>query len=404
VTTLQFNPLDPELIRDRHAIYRRFRDAGPVHFEETLGAHFVWGHDEARQVLKAPGGELHFAEFQSTRLPDGVRADEQPYCQGLRDFLLAKMGEDHSRVRRTFVKHFTPARVSAMHDQMTVRANDLVDTFVDRGEVEIMEAFALPLPLSLISSLLGIDESESARIAVHLRHFKLAIQLTPLDHDQLEQVNSGFARLQEIFTEIIAERRQNPGGDLLSMLISEHERGELTEGELFAAAWGLYAAGHESTAGFTGLSLITLLDHPDQLAALREDPTLITGAVEELFRYRGFAEATHRILPEAIELAGHRIPAGTPIVVYFTSANRDERWCPRAEEFDITVPRPGDHFAFSDGPHKCAGRHLARATVGVALSTLLARLPNLRLAGEVQWDLENLPIISAKRIPLAWDT
>jgi cytochrome P450 len=404
VSTLQFNPLDPELVRDRHSIYRRFRESGPVHFEEALGTYFVWGHEEARQVLRAPGGELHFAEFQATRLPAGVSAEEQPYCQGLGDFLLAKMGADHRRVRATVAKHFTPVRVAAMREQMTAKAGELVDGFAGQGEVEIMEAFALPLPLSSISSLLGIGAADSARIARHLRHFKLAIQLTPLTPGQLDQVNAGFATLREIFSEIIAARRANPGEDLLSMLISEYERGELTEEELFAAAWGLYAAGHESTAGFIGLSLLVLLEHPEQLLALRKDMTLIPTAVEELLRYRGLAEATHRILPEPIEVAGHRIPAGTPIVVYFTSANRDERWCPRAEEFVITAERPTDHFAFSDGPHKCAGQHLARATLSVALSTLLTRLPNLRLDGEVEWDLENLPIITAKRVRLAWDT
>lgn len=403
VAALAFDPFAPGLAIDPFPTYRRLRTRAPVHYEQALGTYFVWGHEEARQVLRHPDGDLRFVDFQATRMPDGVDAREQAYCKGLRDFLLAKGGEDHRRVRGAYARHFTPGRVDRLRAKIATRANELIDAFEADGEVEIMESYALPLPLSIISELLAIDAAHAERIAGHLRHFKLAIQFTPLDQAHLGLVNQGFEGLQRCFAEIIAERRRNPGDDLLSQLVAEADAGTLSDGELFAAAWGLYAAGHESTAGFTGTSLVTLLEHPDELALLRESPDLVPSAVEELLRFKGLAHATHRILPEPIELGGHTIPAGTPIVVYFTSANRDERWCPHGEAFDITRERPGEHLAFSDGRHKCAGRHLARATLTAALGALIARLPHLRIEREIEWDTENLPIITPKRLHLAWE-
>ena len=398
-----FNPFDPRLVETPYEIYREQRERAPVTYEESLGAYFVWGYEEAREVLRNPHGDLRYVEFQRTRLPEGIGPEDQPYCQAVRDLVLMKAGDEHKRVRATFAKHFTPRRVEALRDRITTKARELLEGFKADGHTELMESFARPLPLFTVGKLLGISEADTARIAEHVHYFELAIQFVPLNGEQLEHVNAGFGALREIFSEIIANRRANPGDDLLSMLITEGDAGALTDGELIAAGWGLYATGHDTTAQFLCSAIVTLLEHPDQLALLQQEPDRIPGAVDELLRFRGFAPVTHRILSEPLELAGCRIPANTPILVYLAAGNHDPRWCPHAEELDLWAESSPDHLAFSDGPHKCVGRHLARLTLTIELETLLGNLRGLRLNGDVEWNHDNLPIIAPRRLPLAWD-
>ena len=400
---MRFNPFDPRLAVDPYTVYREVLRDGPAHYDPELGTCFVWGHDEARNVTRIPTGDLRFVEFQAARLPAGRAPADQAYCQGLRDFVVAKSGDDHRRVRGTFARHFTPARVASLHAMTLDTAHGLVDRFAADGRAEMIAAFASPLPLTVISSLLGIGSADTERIAEHLLYFTRAIQFLPMSEEELDHVNEGFVGLRQCFEEIVANRRDDRGDDLLSMLITEADDGVLSHGELLAAAWGLYAAGYETTTGVIGLALLTLLEHPDQLALLRADRSLIPGAVEELLRFRGLSQAVHRIFPEPVEVGGETVPPGAPVVCYIAAGNHDERWCTDPSRFDVTRSGPADHLTFSDGPHKCPGQHLARSTIAVAIETVLDRLPGLRLAGEVTWNTRNLPLLPVEELPLAWD-
>lgn len=396
-----FNPLDPRLIEDPYPVYREIRDADPVHFEEMLGWWFVMSHAEAAETLRVQDGDLRFVEFQHARMGRDVTAE--PYVEGLRDFVLMKGGEDHKRVRRSFNQLFTPARVNGMRDTMVATAHDLLDAFPQQGSADLMTVFALPLPLSIISRLLDISPAEEHEIDGLLKHFKLAIQFLPMTDEQLDQANASIGGLTEYFTDLIARRRRNMGDDLLSMLIAEADAGHLTEPELVANAWGLYGGGHETTANTMCTAILTLLEHPEQLEMLRNDPSLVGQTVDEVLRYCGPTQATHRIFDHEMELGGHTIPADTPIVVYLAAANHDEKWCPHADTFDITRTEPRNHLTFSEGPHKCVGRHLAKVTLEVALEVLVSRLEGLRLDGEVEWDRENLPFRAPTGLNIAWD-
>lgn len=401
VNQVTFNPLDPRLVEDPYPVYRQVRESDPVHFEEMFGWWFVMSHQEATTTLREPGGDLRFVEFQHARM--GRDMTDEPYCRGLRDFVLMKGGEDHKRVRRSFNRLFTPARVNAMRDQMLATANDLLDRLPNQGTADLMEVFAMPLPLSIISRLLNVSPDDERNIDGLLKHFKLAIQFLPMTDEQLAQANASIGGLTEYFANMITERRKNMSDDLLSMLIEEADAGDLTEDELVANAWGLYGGGHETTANTMCTAILTLLQHPDQLDMLRNDPSLIPQTVDEVLRYCGPTQATHRIFDHEIELGGHTIPADTPIVVYLASANHDESWCPHADRFDITRTEPKSHLTFSEGPHKCVGRHLAKVTLEVALEALVSRLEGLRLAGEVEWDKENLPFRAPTGLVVTWD-
>lgn len=399
---LAFNPLDPRLVDDPHAVYREVREAnGHVHVQKGLGLCVVMGLEEGREVFRQ-GGDLRFLEFQRVR--QGNAVEGEPYCRGLRDFVLMKAGEDHKRVRGTFSRQFGPARVEAMRDQIAETAHSLIDRFADDGEVELMEAFAAPLVLSSITRLLDVPEEDVPQIVEWLEGFKVAIQGLPMNDQQLAMANSSIESLRSYFTGLLAQRRERPGDDLLSRLVAEADADNLTEDELVANAWGLYAAGGETTTGAVGNAVITLVEHPDQLQLLIEDPTLLPNAVEELMRFAGPGQAQFRMLRHEIELAGCPIPADTPIAIYFAASNRDPRCYEDPERFDITRdPPPRDHLGFGSGPHKCAGQHLARATLAAALTALFTRLDGVRIAGDIEWPTDSMLFRGPVRLPIAWE-
>jgi cytochrome P450 len=395
-----WNPLDPALAEDPYPRYAALRQRDPVYFEPLLGWWFVTGHDEASQVLREPGGELRFEEFQRMRM--GRDMSDEQYCRGLRHFVPTVGLDDHRRIRATFKKHFTIKAVRELREQVTAVAHELINAMEPQGRAELMHNFALPLPLATISSLLDIPAEDQEQIAGYLRHFLLAIQMLPMDDDKLAKANASISGLQDHFARVVARRRQNLGDDLLSMLVREADDGVLTEEELIANAWGLYAGGQDTTAASICAAVTMLLENPDELQRLQDDPALLPAAVEEVLRFAGPSQATHRIFDHEITVGGHTIPADTPVILYLIAANRDPRWIEAGEEFNIGCPRPANHLTFSDGKHKCPGSHLARMTVEVALEVLISRLDGLRLDGEVEWDTENLPSLSPRKVPIAW--
>jgi hypothetical protein len=395
-----WNPMDPALIDDPHARYRALREVDPVYFEETLGWWFVTGHEEATEVLRAPDGEMRYLDFQQMRM--GRDVSEEPYCRGLSSFLPTVSLEDHHRIRGTFKKHFTPKRVQAMRDDVTATAHALLDAVHAEGKMDLCPAYTSKLPLASISKLLAIPESEQAQIAEHITHFKLAIQFLPMNDEELAKANASISGLGEQFTALIARRRENLGEDLLSVLIREADEGVLTEDELVANAWGLFAGGFDTTGSAIAGAMVQLFEHPEQLNTLRADFSLIPDAVEELLRFAGPVQAQHRIFPREITVGGHTIAPGTPIVTYLIGANRDERWIPGGEQLDVTRTGTHAHLAFGNGAHRCPGRHLATMVTEVALETLFTRLDRLRLDGDVVWDTENLPSVMPKSVPVAW--
>jgi cytochrome P450 len=398
---MTWNPLDPQLADDPYPRYAALRDDDPVYFEEAFGWWFVTGHAEAMRVLREPGGEMRFVEFQQMRM--GRDVSDEPYCQGLRHFVPATGPEDHKRIRGSFKRHFTPKRVTAMREEMAGVARDLVQTLRPRGAADLIPDYAQPLPLLSISSLLDLSEEDQQRIVKHLTHFKRAVQFLPMDDAALAKVNATITGLEEAFRDIIARRRDRLGDDLLSMLIREADEGTLSEDELVANSWGLFAGGYDTTGGAIGTGMIELLKRPDQLERLRSDPSLIADAVQELLRYVGPVQAQHRVFPHEIEVGGHTIAPDTPVICYLIASNRDPRWLGDPDQLDVSREGLRGLLSFGDGERKCPGRHLAAMTMEVALSALITGLDGLRADGPVVWDVENLPALMPKSVPIAWD-
>jgi pimeloyl-[acyl-carrier protein] synthase len=397
-----FNPLDPELAIDPFPALRRLRDRERVHFVEALNMYVVTGHAEARTVLRRPDGDYRFAAFQQGRVGD-LSSDPtaEPYCVGLSNFVLMKSGEDHRRARAAFARQFTHRHVDELRDRITQNADRLIDGFAHRGLVELVQEYAKPLPLATIAELLAVPEHDREVVGKAVSGFMVAIEFRPFDSSTLEVANRSIQILDDYFTGLIHERRRSPGDDLLSLLIAEADAGALTERELLSNVWGLFVGGHDTTEAGIANTMATFLAYPDQLQILRDDPTLIPNGVDEALRFNGPAGVSHRIFCEPVELAGRLIPADTPILVYFTAANRDETFCQDGERLDVRRKVPLDHLAFSSGPHNCPGRHLARATVQIAIGALLRRLPDVLLQ-EVAWDTAAIGPRKVAKLIVRW--
>jgi hypothetical protein len=386
---------------DPYPLYAAVSEHCPVTQVEGLGWYAALSFETVEQVLLQRGGSHGYVEFQKMRAPDG---DQQPYCKAAMDFVFVMEGNDHRRVRGAFTRAFTKARVDALRPFIRKNAHELIDGFQARSECELMASFCRPLPLATISAMLGVSPQDQAKVAGLISGYALAFQFFPLDGTQVAATNDAVLGLQEYFGGLVARRReQPPGEDLMFALIAEADAGNLSEAELLAQVYGLYAVGHETTAMSMGNSTLCFLDHPDQLEIMRSDPALVPGAVSETMRHHGLVQGTQRIFTEDIEVAGHTVPAGTPIVAFLASANRDDAAFPDPDRFDVTRARTAPHLAFGRGAHACAGQQLALAQLEIGIEVLFERLPGLALAGEVEWNTTSLVFHGPDRLPVRWD-
>jgi cytochrome P450 len=326
----------------------------------------------------------------------------EPYFQVIENNVLMKAGEDHRRIRRAIGTNLSAAVSEALRDPIREVAENLIDGFAEDGRVELMRAFADPLPMRSISLLLDLGEDVEENMHEWVEGFNLATQMIPLDSEQLARANDSLTAIQDRFSRLVAERRASPGDDLTSRMIAAADEGLLTEEELVSNVWLLYVAAFDTTALTIGSSVVTLLEHRDQLQKLLADPSLLPPAVEELLRYVGPVHGTHRLLEAPIRLGDKEIPADTPVMVYLSGANHDDSWCPHADDFDLERKPPSEHLAFGDGPHKCPGRHLARVMVGAAIEALFTRLKGLSVE-ELEWNRNALIFRGPERLVVTWD-
>jgi cytochrome P450 len=396
-----FNPFAPGMAEDPYPTYTELRKQGPLHQVEGMQMYAAVGYDEVVQVLRERGGSHRYAEFQKMRV--GPHAANERYCKGISEFVLMKEGDDHKRVRNAFIRAFTHERVDALRPEIERIAHSLIDAIEADGQAEIIEAFAMKLPLRTISRLLLVPEDQQDEIVKLMEGFAIGIGWLPMDDAALAKANAAIAGLEATFATLIAERRAALGDDLLSALIAEADAGNLTEAELLAQAWGLYAAGHETTGAELGNVIITLVDHPDQCAELIADRSLIPAAAEEIMRYRGLAQGPIRLFDHEIEIAGQTIPADTPIIPYVASANRDERKIENGDSFDIHRTQTLRQLSFSHGIHTCAGQHLAMSEIEIAIEVFFSRLRNVRIK-EIDFNQNAIIFQGPRRMLIEWNT
>jgi cytochrome P450 PksS len=306
----------------------------------------------------------------------------------------------HTRLRSLVSKVFTPRRVEDLRPRIEAICQQLLDTALPRGGVDLLDAYAFPVPITVIAELLGVPLEDQ-----HQFREWTGVLINPRAHGGLEAQRKAGMQFITYFQELIARRRGTPQEDLLSGLLAVEEQGDrLNPLELVSMLFLLLVAGHETTVNLIGNGVWALLKHPEQLERLRADPALIDSAVEEMLRYASPVEtSTARFTVEELELFGQRVPAGEMVSAALLSANHDPEQFPEPERFDLTR-EPNRHIAFGFGSHFCLGAPLARLEASIAINALLARIPRLCFASDpdaLSWR-ESAFIRGLKHFPVAF--
>ena len=378
--TPSFDFATPEFRRDPYPFYARLRREMPIirlHQGRRGESFYLSRYDDVMALIK------DVDRFGNDKRSAGHKVSwlESKLSMGMADSMVMKDGGDHRRLRTLAHKAFTPMRVAALEQRIVQLADGLLESAVARGNqggMDLIADFALPLPVAVISDMMGVDER-------HRPHFhrwmKGILDLEAAGPLELLTNVPDMIRLGRFLRALIAERRRHKGDDLLSALVEAEEAGDkLSFDELVASTLIILLAGHETTVNLIGNGLLALLDHPDQLERLRAHPELMEPAVEEMLRYTSPVQLNApRYACEDTELCGVPIPKGAAVCPILGSANHDEAQFEEAERFDI-ARQPNRHVSFGYGPHFCLGAPLARLEARVAFRALLQRFGELRLA------------------------
>ncbi|MEP6839434.1 MAG: cytochrome P450, partial [Bradyrhizobium sp.] len=330
---------------------------------------------------------------------------EEPVFRSMSHWMLQQDPPDHTRLRGLVVKAFTARRMEDMRPRIQHIVDETLDRILPQGKMDLIEDYAFRLPVTIICDMLGIPEEHREVFYTGSRDGGRLLDPVPLTPEEIKQGNSSNAMAAMYFQQLFELRRKTPGDDLITQLVQAEEDGsKLSNEELTANIILLFGAGHETTVNLIGNGLLALHRNPDQLALLKARPELITNAIEEFLRYDSSVQLTGRVALEDIEdLGGKRIPKGESVLCLLGSANHDPAVYPdRPEQLDITRPnvRP---LSFGGGIHFCLGAQLARIEAEVAISTLLRRLPDLRLDDAVNPEWRPTFVLRGlKRLPASW--
>ncbi|MBC8171351.1 MAG: cytochrome P450 [Anaerolineae bacterium] len=379
----QINMVDPFKILTREAranpqaIYARMRDQDPVHcaMGPVTGNNFwfITRYDDCVAALK---NQMFGKEFRK-RLPADMVAKfgpEEPAFVMMNQNMLFVDPPDHTRLRSLVHKAFTPRMIDNLRPRIQTIADDLLDKMGSSGETDLLDSFAFPLPITVIAELLGIPASDQNQFREWTRGMMFSADM--------EEINLAALSFVMYMHQMFDDRRLHPQEDLISGLVAVEEAGDkLSTEELISMVFLLLVAGHETTVNLIGNGTLALLQHRDQLAKLRQEPTLIKNAVEEMLRYNGPIEAaTTRWAFDNVRVGDKTIPLGDQVFVALASANRDPAVFADPDKFDITRAEASKHIGFGNGLHYCLGAPLARMEGTIAINALVQRLPHLDLA------------------------
>ncbi|WP_405545906.1 cytochrome P450 [Streptomyces phaeochromogenes] len=390
------------LLAHPYAVYDRLRDSAPVHRvtgPDGSPAWLVTRYDDVREALANPLLSLD----KRHALPGGYKGFALP--PALDANLLNMDPPDHTRIRRLVGRAFTTRRVEQLRAPIRRTADHLLDALGVHGDTDLIAAYAAPLPITVICDLLGVPDG-------HRRDFRAWTDvLVAPDPARPQAAKEAVGAMLGFFTQLLAAKRKEPADDLLSDLIAVRDESgstgngrvgsdragsdRLSEDELMSLAFLILFAGYENTVQLIGTAVLALLQHPDQLAALRADPSRLPAAVEEFVRYDGPALLAIRRFPrEDVTIGDVTVPAGETVLLSLAAANRDPRRFPDADRFDLGRDATG-HLALGHGIHYCLGAPLARLETEIALAALLERLPDLKLDGD-PGDLRWRPSLRAR--------
>ncbi len=374
----ELNFLDPDFLADPYPAYHRLRAEDPVH-RHPLGFYVLTRYDDVAAFLRDPrfGKSGYQALFES-------RFGGRPEGSGLAVSMLFRDPPDHTRLRALVSKAFTPRVVETLRGHIQAIVDRLLERVAGASQMDVIDELAYPLPVTVISELLGVPVGDGETVKEWSRDIARALDAIalPVGSEVIERGRHATDEMADYFRGLSEERRHRPGPDLLSGLVEAEEAGDrLSERELLATCILLYVAGHETTVNLIGSGLLALLQHPAERLRLQDNPGLLPAAIEELLRYDGPVQRTGRMAACDTEIGGVPIPKGSLVLGLLGAANRDPAHFADPDRLDLGRDEPR-HLAFGSGIHYCLGAPLARLEAQVAIGTVLRRFPALALAGE----------------------
>lgn len=375
--------LTDDFYQDPHAVYRQLRARGPIHrirLDGVLGW-LVVDHEVAKQAFLEPGISKNIGSPQGQEVLARNGAAEE-FNAAINDNMLFSDPPQHTRLRKLVTKAFTGRAVRRLGPRITDLADDLLTRMSTHDRVDLLDSYAFPLPIAVICELLGVPDDDKD-------DFRAWTAVVVNDAAPIEERTAAGISFFTYMTELIADRTNHPGDDLLSELITAKEDDDqLDQSELISMLLLLLAAGHETTVNLIGNAVYEMLREPAVAARLRNEPEAVPAYIEEILRSQGPVHlATARYTTEPITLGGQQIGAGEFIMISLAAANRDPAWFTEPDHVD-TDRQDNRHIAFGHGIHYCLGAALARMEATVAVNRLLDRIPDLTLDAapeELSW-------------------
>lgn len=393
--------LDPEVLANPYPLFKRLRDHDPVHWDPFLHAWVVTRYEDVVNVM------LHCSADRTPRPEQleamGMMAELTPIAQVMVKQMLFMDAPSHTRLRALCAVAFTPARVAALKNHIQDIADRLIEAVIDSGRMDVIADFANPLPAIVTAELFGVPVEDHQKLKDWSTDFAEMLGNFQHNPDRARRVLRSTENLLAYFQNAIRDQKQNPRPGLVtSLLNAEVDGSRLTEEEIVANLIVTMVGGQETTTNLIGNGLISLLNNPDQLQVLKDDPSVWPSAVEELLRYESPSQHTARLAPDDMMLGDKKIQKRQAVIAVFAAANRDPERFPDPDKLDLKRTN-NRHVAFAWGPHYCFGAPLARIEGQIAFETMLRRLPNLRLEPqELQWR-ENLGLRGLKSLFVSFD-
>ncbi len=397
-----FRPHDPSFIANPYPTFDELRAVEPISYQGQFDVILLSRYADVSLILRDRRfgrDALHVMSEADLKHASPIRRDYPVWNRFNHELGFIDLEPpDHKRLRGLVSRAFTPKRVEALRPRARQLADQLAATAVERGSMEAIAEFATPIPLTIISEMLGIPEEDRSRL-IDWSH--AIVRLYELDPDEqsgrsAEEATSAFVAY---LRDVVADRRANPGDDLMTALIQAEEDGDrLTEDELIATCMLLLNAGHEATVHAIGNGLQALAAHPDQLQLLRDYPEHLATAAEELLRYDPPLQVFERWVLEDLDWNGHRLERGSKLGLLLGAANRDPQRFPEPAELDVTR-EDNPHVSYGGGIHHCLGAPLARIELQEAFGAIARHVTELEISGEAPRH-EGFTFRGVKMLPL----
>lgn len=363
---------------DPYPLYHALREAAPNH-PSMLGVRFVSSHAGCTELLRSSSFTTGFGF-------GGEGFEERPFIKKTMEILVFTNGPQHTRLRRLVAIAFSPKMVESVVPKLAAFVDETLDRIADLGSCDLLTEYAMPVPAMVLTELLGAPFEDHRRVQAWVD--AVANSMKPVLEDELvARADVATVEFDAYIRGLMAERKRNPGDDLLSALIAAEEEGDrLTENELANLLFTIMAAGNETTTSLISSGVKLLLTHPDEYRKLADDPSLIANAVDEMLRYEApIQNSFMRIAACDTELMGEEVVEGELVAALVGAANRDPAVFDDPDRFLVDRPNADDHLSFGSGIHFCLGRRVGLQSGIAALSSLVRRFPKLELAGEPRW-------------------